>query len=479
MQNGINNAQNTFATLAFNHANAAFIAANNSSGANDSQNTSIQFARNHANAAFNAANTGGADQYARNHANAAFNAANNGTEIIQLWGWGDGASGKLLLNDGATGATDRSSAVQLVTGAAATIGWRAICLYSTDDSGTVAGPITALKADGSLWTWGVNYGGVGGLATAFSSPVQIGIGNTWLQMSASYQNSAAINAAGGLWVTGLNSDGRLGLNDATARDTLNFIPGSNRWVFVACGQTNTYAISTSGALFAWGTNTQGQLGNNVAGSGINASSPVQVTTSALPWKFIAAAPNRWMGIRSDGSLWGCGFNLSASLGEGNAFGAYSSPVQVAAGLNPKWKYVALGDSGSFATSGAIKTDGSLWMWGSQQYGTVGNGIQSIASISTPIQIGSETTWKSLSLYFNSALAVKTDGTLWGWGSNEYRHLADNRTSASVSSPIQIIGSYNSSYEDWLDVKFAGSSGTVIGIKRENILPNFTYDVNKD
>jgi alpha-tubulin suppressor-like RCC1 family protein len=330
-----------------------------------------------------------------------------------------------------------------------------------------------------LWTWGVNYGGVGGAATAFSSPVQIGIGNTWLQMSASYQHSAAINAAGGLWVTGVNSDGRLGLNDTTTRDTLNFIPGSNRWVFVACGQTNTYAISTSGALFAWGTNTQGQLGNNVAGSGIGASSPVQVTTSALPWKFIAGAPNRWMGIRSDGSLWGCGYNLSASLGEGNAFGAYSSPVQVAAGLNPKWKYVALGDTGSFATSGAIKTDGSLWMWGSQWFGTVGNGIQSITAITTPIQIGSETTWKSLSLYFSSALAVKTDGTLWGWGTNEYRHLADNLTSAGRSSPIQIIGSYNSSYEDWLDVKFAGGSGTVIGIKRENILPNFTYDVNKN
>ena len=128
-----------------------------------------------------------------------------------------------------------------------------------------------------------------------------------------------------------------------------------------------------------------------------------------------------------------GYSNSGFLGL-NAETFRSSPTQVP---GVTWK-LATGDIIENGTSAAIKTDGTLWQWGSNQYGQLAQ--NDTTQRSSPIQVGSDTTWTSVAGGQNSFLASKSDGTLWSWGDNEYGQLGLNQTeTAQYSSPVQIPG----------------------------------------
>jgi alpha-tubulin suppressor-like RCC1 family protein len=135
-------------------------------------------------------------------------------------------------------------------------------------------------------------------------------------------------------------------------------------------------------------------------------------------------------IKTDGTLWTWGRNYLGRLGD-NTTVHKSSPVQtVAFGTN--WKSVF---AGVFYTA-AIKTDGTLWSWGSNAYGNIGDNTN--VSKSSPVQtITRGTNWKQVSLNRSHTTAIKADGTLWAWGWNDNGQLGDN-TVTSRSSPIQTI-----------------------------------------
>jgi alpha-tubulin suppressor-like RCC1 family protein len=135
-------------------------------------------------------------------------------------------------------------------------------------------------------------------------------------------------------------------------------------------------------------------------------------------------------IKTDNSLWACGYNNYGQLGNGNTTN-YSSPIQIGSLTN--WKQISCGAQGQIM---AIKTDGTLWSWGSNQYGELGNGTTTYYS--SPVQIGSLTNWKQVSSGYYHAVALKTDGTIWGWGRNQLGQLGvGSTTPTAVSSPIQI------------------------------------------
>lgn len=239
-------------------------------------------------------------------------------------------------------------------------------------------------------------------------------------------------AQGGLWMSGSNSNGQLGNNaggsGVAVSSPVQTVAGGTNWKDIACGYDSAAGIKSDGTLWTWGRNNKGQLGNN---SDIPRSSPIQTVAGGSNWKLVSGAMNGYGfgAIKSDGTLWMWGYNNQGQIGNSstNAFGV-SSPTQTsAAGAN--WKSVALG----YDHTVGIKTDGTIWLWGNNEYGKLGYGS---GSVSSPTQtVGTATTWKSAACGWRHTAAIKTDGTLWTWGFNTAGQLGDG-TSTTRYSPVQ-------------------------------------------
>ena len=126
------------------------------------------------------------------------------------------------------------------------------------------------------------------------------------------------------------------------------------------------------------------------------------------WKVVTAGDYHTLAIKPDGTLWAWGGNGNGQLGDGTNI-SKCSPVQI--GSASDWETIVAGDYHALA----IKTDGSLWAWGDNSYGQLGDDTQE--NKNSPVQIGTATDWKSVVAGSLHSLAIKTDGTLWAWGWN--------------------------------------------------------------
>lgn len=289
----------------------------------------------------------------------------------------------------------------------------------------------ALKTDGTLWAWGNNAGYVQGPITptnsntaAFSSPVLIALSYEKLPKngSGSDRGAAAISINNYLVAWGRNIYGEVG-DGTTTKVTGPKIIGTLTWSEVSQGSEFTTAIRSDNTLWTWGYNGFGQLGQ---GDTTNRSSPVQVGTLS-DYSTVTAGYAETFFIRN-GTLWAVGRNNAGQLGDGTTVDK-SSPIQI--GTLNTWSSVF---TTSLYSAFAIKTDGTLWSWGSNQYGQLGDGTT--ISKSSPIQIGTLTGWANVSNGGSGAVAVRTNGTLWAWGDNFFGQLGDG-TTVSKSSPVQI------------------------------------------
>jgi len=365
-----------------------------------------------------------------------------------LWAWGsNGYFGLLGLND----TIGRSSPTQVGNLA----GWKSV-------SASISVSTFAIKTDGTLWAWGYNlgyaYAGQLGLNDTIdrSSPTQVGNLTNWKSVSAgSVRNSFASKTDGTLWAWGNGANGRLGLNNLINRSSPTQVGILTDWKIVASPVSGGLAIKTDGTLWAWGLGTS-NLGLNDT---IDRSSPTQVG-NLTNWKSVStggAMPDHTLAIKTDGTLWAWGYNGRGSLGLNNLINR-SSPTQV--GILTDWKNIVAGEG--FQSSFAIKNDGTLWAWGSNGFG--GRlGLNDTTARSSPTQVGNLTNWKSVSVGYHT-LATKTDGTLWAWGYNRDGRLGIGTEGyfASVSSPVQVGSSTN-----WRSV--AVGYGTSFAIKTDGPL----------
>lgn len=226
---------------------------------------------------------------------------------------------------------------------------------------------------------------------------------------------------------------------------------------VFAGENVGAYIKTDGSLWMWGTNASGRIGD---GTSTSKSSPVQVF-GGQKWLSVAMAKDSTVAIRADRTLWGWG-GYSWFL-PGNALSFHSSPVQILAG-STGWKEVEVDNTNGVAA--AIKTDGTLWTWGADSFGGLGH--NTLASSSSPAQIfGGGTNWKNVTVRFGGGTAIKTDGTLWSWGYNSAGELGDN-TTVQKSSPVQTIAGGT----NWKQVVTPGqeiNGGMVLALKTDGTL----------
>jgi alpha-tubulin suppressor-like RCC1 family protein len=343
-----------------------------------------------------------------------------------LLAWGFNYSGQL--GDNST-ITSRSSPVSVIGGFT---DW---CQVSNSSQHTAA-----VRTNGTLWAWGYNNVGQLGDNTIInkSSPVSVVGGFTdWCQVSANRCHTAAVRTNGTLWAWGCNGSGRLGDNTATSRSSpVLVVGGFTDWCQVAAGGCHTAALRTNGTLWAWGVGFSGRLGD---GTITSRSSPVSVIGGFTDWCQVSAGERHTAAVRTNGTLWAWGENGNGQAGDGTTT-CKTSPVSVIGGFTD-WCQVSAAD---FHTA-ALRTNGTLWTWGFNIHGRLGDGT--ITARSSPVSvIGGFTNWCQVAAGTAHTAAVRTNGTLWAWGYNLNGRLGDN-TATDRSSPVSVIGGFT----DWCQV----------------------------
>ena len=281
--------------------------------------------------------------------------------------------------------------------------------------------------EGNLFTWGENSFAHLGDNTIVnrSTPVTtLAGGANWKQVACGpYYTSAAIKTDGTLWTWGRNNFGQLGDNTTTNKTTpVTTFAGGTNWKQVSCGLRNTAAIKTDGTLWVWGSNyNTGSLGNN-SQFGLWCT-PITTFAGGNDWKQVSCGYHT-AAIKTDGTLWVWGYGGFGSLGTNSTSSSYVPVTTFAGGTN--WKQVSCSNGNNYAVTAAIKTDGTLWVWGDNSYGKLG--VNNTTQRNTPVTtFAGGTNWKQVSCGSDRHMAaIKTDGTLWTWGRNIVGQLGDNR-----------------------------------------------------
>jgi len=332
----------------------------------------------------------------------------------KLFSWGQASNyGQLGLGD----KVNKSSPVQV----------GALTDWATPAGGGMFSLCT--KNDGTLWSWGQNiyqYTLGTGNNINRSSPVQVGALTNWDKPSANTYNGACIKTDGTLWTWGQGGYGQIGNNSTGTRNSPVQVGSSTTWTAISVGRQFMVAVD-NGKLFSWGNNNSGRLG---LGNTTNYSSPVQVgalTNWATP--AVGMDARFTLCTKTDGTLWAWGFNGYGRLGLGDTDDR-SSPTQV--GALTDWATPAGGRNHALC----VKTDGTLWAWGVGSYGVLGTGNTTYRS--SPVQVGALTNWAIPSANINTSFCLKTDGTLWAWGlASPYGQTGLGNTTVSTTSPVQI------------------------------------------
>ena len=289
----------------------------------------------------------------------------------------------------------------------------------------------ALKTDGTMWLWGMgSYGRLGDNTVIYrSSPIQVGTLATWSLISAGYRTNIAAKTDGTMWTWGNNASGQIGDNTVVNKSSPIQVGALTTWSKIATGRDHGSAIKTDGTMWLWGAGQYGQLGDNTV---IKRSSPVQIG-ALTTWSLNGGGSYHSTAIKTDGTMWTWGFNSNGQLGD-NTVIYRSSPVQIGA-LTTWSKIAASTGAGVGAHNLAIKTDGTLWSFGYNSRGQLGD--NTVIKRSSPIQVGALTTWSQIAVGRRHSMAIKTDGTMWLWGGSvNYGALGDN-TVVYRSSPVQI------------------------------------------
>ncbi|AHI05327.1 regulator of chromosome condensation, RCC1 [Bdellovibrio bacteriovorus W] len=286
-----------------------------------------------------------------------------------------------------------------------------------------------LSQEGEVWGWGSNAGA--GLGVSHIAPTHVPSTKPWKMLAGLSTTTMAIAQDGTLWGWGYSSSGGLGLSSTYVFDQT--LVSDAKWKYVSASNL-VYGIQTDGSLWTWGFGSNGELGD---GEKTIRSSPVQISSES--WRLTSVGNYVGVGIKEDNTLWVTGGNSAGSLGLGDTV-SRSHLTQLG---GAEWRTVDVGRAGSINTHVlAIKTDGTLWAWGYNLNGQIGIGVTGAGSNkSSPVQIGNATDWVKVQGGSTFSVALKSDNTLWRWG------LVGLENS---NSPVQVAGS-------WTDVSCSEAS----------------------
>ena len=295
----------------------------------------------------------------------------------------------------------------------------------------------ALKQDASLWRWGW-----GALGLRPSRPTRVAAEGDWVAISAAGGHSAVLERTGSLWAWSSDSAAEFGLGDDAIWDDRTRVDGD--WRAVSAGSSHLLALKRDGSLWEWGDPDQfqahlqaefekaGLLHLGSLTHGARGPCPTRVE-GGTDWSAVSAGGDHSLVLKRDGSLWAWGANHSGQLGLSISpvLGAHS-PRRV--GVDSDWKAVSTGCRHSLA----IKRDGSLWAWGSNEHGQLGLGDREERR--SPTRVPGTERWAAVSAGDHHTIALKDDGSLWAWGNNRFGQLGLGDCEArTCPTPVSVLG----------------------------------------
>jgi alpha-tubulin suppressor-like RCC1 family protein len=317
----------------------------------------------------------------------------------------------------------------------------------------------AARSDGSAWAWGYNGAGqLGNGATNDSNlPLQVkdaagtGYLTDIIAVSGGIYHSLALKSDGTVWAWGGDESGQLGVVTTTNSNLPNQVNGAagtgylTDVVAIAAGSYHSLALKSDGTVWAWGNNGYGQLGFVTSTS--NRNLPGQVQDAAGTGYLtdviaIAAGSYHSLALKSDGTVWAWGDDNYGQLGDGNSWTSSNLPIQVKDKTGTGYLTGMTGISAGENHSLALESNGTVWAWGDNYYGQLGDGSNTESYL--PVQVKDAAGTGYLTGITNVAagrycsLAVDTDGRVWAWGRNAYTDPGTGSPSDTVT-PVQVSG----------------------------------------
>ena len=246
-------------------------------------------------------------------------------------------------------------------------------------------------------------------------------------VAAGMVHSVILKADGTVWVFGDNNYGQLGDGTMIERLVPTLLPGFSGVTGISASPANSYALKSDGTVWAWGQNGAGQIGDGTTNSAL---SPVQVLGLT---GVVKIAPTSWssheMALKGDGTVWAWGQNFYGELGDGTKT-TRLFPVPITA-FNGAVK-LAAGEDFSLA----LKSDGTVWACGNNISGQLGDGTLTLRQ--SPLKVHGLSNIVEIAAGYQSSFAIKNDGTVWSWGNNVAGQLGDG-TFTQRKIPVQVVG----------------------------------------
>jgi alpha-tubulin suppressor-like RCC1 family protein len=311
----------------------------------------------------------------------------------------------------------------------------------------------ALKNDGTVWAWGYNGNGQLGNGTTTDSnyPVKV-LGLTGItKIAVGDDHSLALKSNGTVWAWGWNRYGQLGNGTYTSSNVPVQVSGLTGVTAIAGGGIYSLALKNDGTVWTWGYNGDSQLGN---GTTNNSNVPVQVSRLTRI-KAVAVDDDRPLALKDDGTVWAWGHNpgnktrnkgpvqvpddkkqtlvnkLNEAREEASGKKVATKPDEI-----DRSEFVKVISQGRLRHTLALKNDGTVWAWGWNDYGQLGNGTKADSNV--PVQVSGLTDVTAIAGGYFHSLALKSDGTVWAWGSNANGELG-NGTDTDSNVPVQVSG----------------------------------------
>ncbi len=286
----------------------------------------------------------------------------------------------------------------------------------------------AIKTDGSLWMWGQGNNGEFGRFYRWNLEQPTHITDNVVDVSLGGNFTAVLKADGSLWMAGMNTYGAVGDGSTTSPDY--FVRVLDGVKAIDAGYHHMAAIKEDGSLWMWGLNSRGELGNGGSGNGVsNDASKLTIQTTPIrvmgDVASVSCGNGQTFAVKTDGTLWGWGQNESGDLGDGTRTDRLT-PVKLMDGVvrvDTSW-HTDETEDGTARANAAVKTDGSLWMWGNNKVGQLG--LDHFAFTNTaPCKVMDGVADVALGNYFT--VALKTGGAVFGWGMDNRGTRLDGST----------------------------------------------------